>query len=67
MRKHEKTTDDSRVSITLYRTGRATPKDACGPTGFLLAGKERKTAYSERFLVSKGVAEGSRTYMTPNG
>eukprot|EP00978_Attheya_sp_CCMP212_P031727 scaffold120920_cov35-Attheya_sp.AAC.1 len=62
-KKHEKKIADSRVSITLYRTGSVAGSQ--GPTIALMKGKRRKVGYSDKFLVKKGFAEGSTIIMTP--
>ena len=63
-KKHEKNLDDSRVSITAYRTGTAGGTN--GPTGFALKGECLRSGYSNEFLKSQGCADGSCVVMTPN-
>ena len=63
-KKHEKKTCDSRCSITLYRTGSVAGDT--GPTLFLLAGKQRREGYTDKFLHDNGAAPGSTVLMTQN-
>ena len=62
--KHEKILADSRLSITLVRTGSAA--GFTGPTIFLLKGVTRKPEFDDAFLLRKGCAPGSTTIMTDN-
>ena len=62
-RKHEKKTNDSRDSITMYRTGSVV--GATGPTAFLLAGQKIRAGYTEKWLRQHGAADGSTLVMTP--
>ena len=64
-KKHEAKTGDSRVSITMYRTG--STAGVTGPTAFLMSGVKRKHGYTNDFLVRHGAAEGSSIHMTPTG
>jgi hypothetical protein len=61
-KKHEKKTNDSRVSITMYRTGNIA--DVTGPTIFLLEGKRKREGFTDKFLVDHGAAIGSKCIMT---
>jgi hypothetical protein len=61
-KKHEKKTNDSRVSITMYRTGNIA--DVTGPTIFLLEGKRKRFGFTDKFLVDHGAAIGSTCIMT---
>lgn len=63
-RRHDKKIADSRASITMYRTGSVYGNN--GPTGFLMKGQKRRTAYSDEFLIEHGCAEGSTVIMTEN-
>jgi hypothetical protein len=64
-KKHEKKTNDSRVSITMYRTG--TVAGDTGPTVFLLKGIRKRPGFTDAFLESKCEAKlGSTIIMTPN-
>jgi hypothetical protein len=63
-KKHEKKSADSRVSITMYRTGSIAGET--GPTFFLLAGKHKRPGYDDSFLVNNGAAPGSSIIMTEN-
>eukprot|EP00961_Rhodomonas_salina_P138502 1863046-Rhodomonas_salina.1 len=47
-KKHEITTHDSRVSITMYRVGSA--GGATGPTGFLMGGVRKRAGYDDAWL-----------------
>jgi hypothetical protein len=62
-KKHEKKVADSRISITLYRTGSVAGTQ--GPTIAVMQGKRRKVGYTDKLLVNKGFAEGSTIIMTP--
>ena len=62
-KKHQKNLDDSRQSITCYRTSSA--GGATGPTAFLMAGSRKKSGYDDAFLVRHGAACGSCIEMTP--
>ena len=62
-RKHEHNSGDSRVSMTMIRTGSVS--GATGPTTFLLAGLKVKTGYTDAFLVRHGCHPGSSCNMTP--
>ena len=63
-RKHEKNCADSRASMTLYRTGSVAGHN--GPTCFVMAGKKRRTGYTDKFLFDNGCEEGSTLVMTEN-
>ena len=63
-KKHEKLLQDSRVSITIVRTG--TCAGTTGPTIFLLKGTKVKPAFSDEFLLKHGLAPGSTIVMTEN-
>ena len=63
-RKHEKRTNDSRASITMYRTGCVSGET--GPTVFLLKGQRKRDNYTDDFLVKFGCRKGSTIIMTPN-
>lgn len=63
-KKPEKKTQDSRDSITLYRTG--TPGGSTGPTAFLMKGKRAREGFTDAFLKRNGAAEGSTICMTPS-
>jgi hypothetical protein len=56
-KKHKKKTNNSRVSITVYRTGKIA--DVTRPTVFLLKGKQKREGFSDKFLVNHGAAIGS--------
>ena len=60
--KHEKTTGDSRESITMVRTGSA---KSVGPTIFLLAGQRKRGGFTDQFLAGSGAAPYSTIVMTP--
>ena len=62
-KKHEVKTQDSRVSITMYRTGNIA--GTTGPTVFLLEGKHRRVGYTDKWLMDNGAAAGSTIVMTP--
>jgi hypothetical protein len=64
-KKHEKRSADSRVSITLYRTG--TAGGTTGPTAFLPAGVKRAMGFTDAFLEDHGAAKGSTIVMTETG
>jgi hypothetical protein len=64
-KKHEKNMLDSRVTITMYRTG--TTGGSTGSTAFLMAGVKRRIGYDEAFLEKWGAATGSTIAMTPTG
>jgi hypothetical protein len=61
-KKDEKKTNDSRVSITMYRTGNIA--DVTGPTIFLLEEKRKHEGFTDKFLVDHGAAIGSTCIMT---
>ena len=61
-KKHEKNVADSRCSITAYRTG--TVVGDTGPTMILLAGKQKRKHYSDKFLINNRAAQGSTIIMT---
>ncbi len=61
-KKHVMKTNDSRVSITMYRTGNIA--DVTGPTIFLLEGKRKREGFTDKFLVDHGAAIGSKCIMT---
>ena len=61
-KKHEKILQDSRLSITMVRTG--TVAGTTGPTIILLKGVTKQKAYSDDFLVKHGLAPGSTIIMT---
>ena len=63
-RKHEKKLEDSRASVTMYRTGNVA--GSTGPTFFLLAGKKCRHGYNDQFLKRNGAATGSSIVMTEN-
>ena len=63
-KKHEKLLQDSRVSITIVRTGTAWGTD--GPTVFLVKGEKVKKGHDEAFLVKHGLAKGSTVVATEN-
>ena len=64
-KKHEKKTNDSRVSITMYRT-ECVAGDT-GPTVFLLKGVRKRQGFTDAFLEKKCEAKvGSTIIMTPN-
>ena len=63
-KKHENNTDDSRVSITAFRTGTAGGTN--GPTGFAMKGERMKAGYTQDFLLKFGAAVGSIFVMTPS-
>jgi len=63
--KHEAKSADSRVSITMYRTG--TASGSTGPTGFLPAGHRVRAGFDAAFLEKHGAAPGSSIHMTPTG
>lgn len=60
--KHEKNCADSRSSITLYRTGCVAGNN--GPTAFIMAGKKRRTGFTDKFLMDHGCEVGSTIAMT---
>ncbi len=64
VKKHEKKLVDSRVSITMYRLGSIGGSD--GPVFFLMAGKQRKSAFTDNFLSKHGAPKGSSIIMTEN-
>lgn len=64
-KKHEQTVGNSRVSVTLYRTGSAA--GVTGPTAFLPPGQRRRTGFTDNFLVENGAADGSTIVMTATG
>ena len=61
-KKHEKTTGDSRASITVVRCGNAAGQD--GPMIFLLAGKRKPCGFTDNFLEKCGAPQGSTIIMT---
>ena len=61
-KKHEKILGDCRASISLYRTGNCGSGD--GPTTFLMAGKNRRSGFTNKFLKAHGAKEGSTIVMT---
>ena len=63
-KKYEKLLQDSRVSITIIRTG--TAAGTTGPTIFLLKGTKVKAAYIDYFLMKYGLTPGSTIIMTEN-
>lgn len=63
-KKHEKILQDSRISITMVRTG--TVAGTTGPTIFVLKGTKRRSVYDDKFLKRHGMAEGSTIIMTEN-
>jgi len=63
-KKHEKLLQDSRGSITIVRTG--TCAGTTGPTIFLLKGTNRRSEFTDEFLVKHGLAPGSTIIMTEN-
>ena len=62
-RKHEKNVDDSRISMTIYRTG--TGGGTNGPSASVMGGDKLREGYTDAFLVRNGSAEGSCLVMTP--
>jgi hypothetical protein len=64
-KKHEKTIDTGRTSITMYRTGNAAGDN--GPTAFLPPGKKRDAAFTDKYLEEFGAAKGSTVVMTKTG
>ena len=62
--KHEKRSNDSRASITMYRTGCV--NGDTGPTMFLLKGKCKRKHYTDEFLKQYGAKPGSTVIMTPS-
>jgi hypothetical protein len=64
-KKHEKTNQDSRNSITSYRVGSCFGDN--GPTAFLMSGKKIRQGYTPKFLVEHGAARGSSIQMTKTG
>ena len=63
VRKQEKNIDDSRCSITAYRTG--TVMGDQGPTAFLMKGEKIKRGFKKEELLTKfGAAPGSSVIMT---
>jgi len=64
-KKHEKKTDDSRVSISVLRSGNA--KGDSGPTAIVCAGKKKKAGYTDAFLRAHGAASGSTLVLNANG
>ena len=63
-KKHEKLLQDSRVSITIVRTG--TVWGTNGPTVFLVKGDKVRRGFTEDFLVRYGCAAGSTVIATEN-
>ena len=63
-KKHEKRKGDSRMSITMYRTGSVAGN---GPCAFLMAGQRRRPGFDDDFLMKHGAAAGSTLVMTENG
>jgi hypothetical protein len=63
--KHEKKSNDSRVSVSFYRCANAAGVE--GPTAFLPGGTRRRAAFTNAFLEEHGAAPGSILVMTPNG
>ena len=61
-KKHEKTTGDSRTSITVVRCGNAAGQD--GPMIFLLGGKRKPCGLTDEFLGKCGAPQGSTIIMT---
>ena len=61
-KKHEKILADCRASISMYRTGNC--GNGSGPTIFLMAGKKKRTGFSNKFLTSNGAESGSTIIMT---
>eukprot|EP00961_Rhodomonas_salina_P051924 696968-Rhodomonas_salina.2 len=64
-KKHEHTTMDSSLSITMYCTG--TAGGSTRPTGFLMAGVRKRVGYDDAWLIRVriGAAVGSCIVMTP--
>ena len=62
--KHQKSTADSRESITMYRTGGVMGDS--GPTIFLCRGNKKRRGFTDKFLRENGAAEGSTVIMTPS-
>jgi hypothetical protein len=62
-KKHEKKTNDSRVPITMYRTG--TVAGDTGPTTFLMKGIYRKNCFTDKGLrtINKYVAANPQWFM----
>ena len=63
-KKHEKRTNDSRASITMYCTGCVSGK--IGAMYFLLKGQRCCPNYSDGFLVCHDCRKGSTIIMNPN-
>ena len=63
-KKHEKILQDSRVSITIVRTG--TVGGTTGPTIFLIKGEKVKPHFTDDWLVRHGCAVGSTIIPTEN-
>jgi hypothetical protein len=64
-KKLDRTQDDSRVSITIIRTG--TAGGGKGPNQYLLSGVRVKPGFTSEFLEHHGAPPGSRVRMTPTG
>ena len=62
--KHEKETDNSRVSVTAVHCGNAAGRS--GPTFVLLKGKTPQDGFTDKFMTDNGAAAGSQCIMTPN-
>jgi hypothetical protein len=63
-KKHEKLLQDSRVSITVVRTG--TVAGNTGPTIFLLKGTKKRAFFTNNFFMRHGMAIGLAIVMTEN-
>ncbi len=63
-KKHKKLLQDSRVSITVVKTG--TVAGDTGPTIFLLKGTKKRAFFTDDFFVRHGMAIGSTIVMTEN-
>jgi hypothetical protein len=62
-KKHENKESDSRVSITMYRTGSIA--GCTGLTIVLLEGKARRCHFTDKLIMDNGAAIGSTVIMTP--
>ena len=61
-KKYEKKTQDSQISITVYRTGSVA--DDTGTYVFSMAGKKQRPGYTDESLKRNGAAEGSTIITT---
>ena len=62
--KHERTNDDSRVSISAVRCGIAA--GVKGPSLYLMTGTNKRAGFTDRHLVEHGAPPGSTVVMTPS-